>query len=142
MTENRIRLTYITDLNHQEPYISYKREKGNQNMKMKRLKEDDEGNDEEFLEPNERQNHIWIDDFEGNKVKVRTFNSETTEYSTISQNLKLILYQMTSDNKYGMFLFGVYNVKMQGAGAQSDLRVLKKSYIFVRKTREELNEIF
>lgn len=109
---------------------------------MKKLKDDDEGEDIERLEPNERQNHIWIDDFEGNKVKVRTYNSETTEYSTISQNLKLILHQMTSDNKYGMFLFGVYNVKMQGAGAQSDIRVLKKSYILVRKTRDELNKIF
>ena len=49
---------------------------------------------------------------------------------------------MTKDQKYAMFLFGVYNVKMQGAGAQSDLKVIKKSYILVRKTREELISIF
>ena len=52
-----------------------------------------------------------IEDFNGNKVKVKTYQGETTEYSTISQNLKLILYQLTNDKKFAMFLFGVYNVK-------------------------------
>ena len=103
---------------------------------------DDEENQWVKLERRERYNHILIDDFEGNKVKVKTYNSETTEYSTISQNLKLILYQLTHDQKYAMFLFGVYNVKMQGAGAQSELKIIKKSYILVRKTREELTRIF
>lgn len=44
--------------------------------------------------------------------------------------------------KYAMFLFGVYNVKMQGAGAQSEMKIIKKSYILVRKTKEELTRIF
>lgn len=49
---------------------------------------------------------------------------------------------MTSDKKFTMFLFGVYNVKMQGAGAQSELKIIKKSYILVRKTKQELTKIF
>lgn len=140
-TENRQKMTFITDLNHKEPYIQYKNEVGRPFQFMKSIA-DDEENQWVKLERRERYNHILIDDFEGNKVKVKTYNSETTEYSTISQNLKLILYQITNDQKYGMFLFGVYNVKMQGAGAQSELKIIKKSYILVRKTREELNQIF
>jgi len=45
---------------------------------------DDEENQWVKLERRERYNHILIDDFDGNKVKVKTYNSETTEYSTIS----------------------------------------------------------
>lgn len=134
-TENRIKTTFIMDINHQEPYIQYKKEQRSGLNLMKRINADKEDEKEWVkLVPKERQNHIFIDDFDGNKVKVKTYNSETTEYSTISQNLKLILYQRTKDKKYTIFLFGVYNVKMQGAGAQSELKIIKKSYILVRKT--------
>jgi len=142
-TENRTKQTFITDLNHQEPYIQFRVDRGIQTFQQQRkTDQNDESKTIKKLESRERQDHVLIDDFQGNKVKIMTFRTETTEFSTIPQNLKLILYQLTNDKKHAMFLFAVYNVKMQGAGAQSELKIIKKSYILVRKTQEELQRIF
>lgn len=92
------------------------------------------------LNQEEKMNHVFIDDFEGKKRRIKTF--ELTCSFSIPQQCRLIYYQITADSKFAFFLFAVYNVLIKkGRNQSADLNIVKKSYIIVRKTKEEMIKI-
>ena len=103
----------------------------------------------------ERKNYVFLDDFYGNKVKVRTHTPGSQMSS--SQQIRLLFYQPCSE--YCCFVFIVCNQIQKNKGKDqkkkedtrnanekfptfSENKVTKKSYIFVRKEREEMETIF
>lgn len=96
------------------------------------------------LSGNELLDHVFIDDFNGNKMKVKTHEVLKTNNNKPSQQLSLLLYQQASNGQHVLFMFAVYNGEyegIQGDGEQNNILV-KKSYIFVRKSKKDMISIF
>lgn len=95
------------------------------------------------LSGRELMDHVFIDDFNGNKMKVKTHEVIRSGQKP-PQQLSLLLYQQSSSGQHVVFLFAVYNGEyegIQGDGEQNQILV-KKSYIFVRKSKKDMITIF
>lgn len=95
------------------------------------------------LPENETNDHVYIDDFNGNKMKVRT-HKRLELANKPTQQVALLLYQQTSGASHVLFVFAVYNGEHEGSGADDDGSnvLVRKSYIFVRKSRADMVRIF
>ena len=92
---------------------------------------------------------MLIDDFKGNKVKVKTHNgigadTQWPPHGTLryAQRVMLILQQPSS--LYACFVFAVYTRRSTANAGLSATESTKteKSYIFVRKTNHEMVQLF
>jgi hypothetical protein len=96
------------------------------------------------LEGREILDHVFIDGPLGNKMKVKTHILNENIQNKPTQQLSLLLYQQCVDSNYVLFVFAVYNGEyegVQGDGEASQILV-KKSYIFVRRSYQRMKEIF
>ena len=92
------------------------------------------------LLPEEILNHVYIDDFWGGKTKVRTYSLGK---HLKEQQVRLLFYQPSE--KYSVFMFMVFNTITQERGgievSYNDNKITRKSYIFVRKTRYDMQTL-
>lgn len=92
----------VCDNDHDEPYVQHK---VNVKKDDKDLLEyiDKYGQATIQLSSDEKKNHVFIDDFDGNKKKVKTY----LFYD--QQQLRLIFYQQSNQGQYALFIFAIYN---------------------------------
>lgn len=91
----------------EEAYISYIERSGGQ-------KGGGGGMEQITLSGKELMDHVFIDDFNGNKMKVKTHEIIQTAGDKPTQQLSLLLYQQASSGQHVLFLFAVYNGEYEG----------------------------
>ena len=60
------------------------------------------------------------------------------------QQLSLLMYQQASSGNHVLFIFAVYNGEYEGIQGDGDAnsKLVKKSYIFVRRSRKRMISVF
>ena len=112
------------------------------------IQEGEVNEDGSFLKkipPEEIRDHVFINNYQNKKVKVRTFSMAANKDvcdDIMTRQITLLYYQASKD--WSTFVFAVYNIRSieEGGSEILDHRNFKKSYIIVRKSHKDMERIF